>query len=228
MGSLSRGMIPLHFLKSELPPSEWQHAFRRDFVEELQNVGGFTLVYGDLSSVQGRVANEGLHIMSNRGEDGKVLAQESGECTFGVSNSLYTQPWPKVQLAEQMLHKVINTDESFKLSLDLLVECGFGILSHNTFGNTTSQDGAGKLRETIFVPPLESAPQANANQTCILSGFYGTRTQTVIVADESGNFRYIERDTHKLDTVEGRDEVASKHFSFRIGSGSVVAHPVIT
>lgn len=225
-------MIPLHFLKSELSPSEWQHEFHIEHAKELQNVGGFTLVYGDLSPSNGQVASEGLHIMSNRGKGGKILDRKTEKRTFAVSNSLYTEPWPKVKLAEHMLHEAINTAgtsttaSDSNSSLDRLIECGIKVLSHNTYDIPTSQVDVGKVRETIFVPPLESAPLANANQIN-MGKFYGTRTQTIIVADKNGRIHYIERDIHNSDLIKNTDEISQKHLSFQIDCPSVITHAAL-
>lgn len=106
---------------------------------------------------------EELVVISNRtaaGEGGVEaeahwIAGTKGE-TYGLSNSLFDKPWPKVKLGQQLLSRAVEIAAKEGVSEDVLVDRLLGVLSHDVF---PVLDGTGSykvllesLRHSVFIP----------------------------------------------------------------------------
>lgn len=233
ISEVSRGILPLQYLTSSLDDNEWY-----DKLESLLNtssitgkdvsldqIGGFTLVYGNLElGADGRVRP--LNLMSNRGDRSKVHAsfKEDGKphvdlvepSTFGLSNSLFGSPWPKVNLGTTLLSRLITESVEKRYDHEELLSACYELLSTDTFDREIrrGQNFESMLKEvlnSIFIPPLEThfVPE---EVTPVGGKYYGTRTQVVIMVHKSGTLHYHERDLHLRDTDEV--EITTQHYIF--------------
>lgn len=229
-GSVSRGILPIDYLTSNVPDDEWYYTLedrlskRANRPTKLADVGGFTLLYGQLKlDKNGKL--EPLNIISNRGDRGKVHVSEMSSAlaheatatqkTFGLSNSLFYEPWEKVALGQEMVSNLVKQTSGFSPSQ--LAEACFKVLSHNTYSEEISQNGTFneimyELRNTIYVPPLDTKQPSNVGSN--MGRFYGTRTQTVILLHKSGTLHYFERDLFSNDLDD--KNVRSQHREFSL------------
>lgn len=233
ISEVSRGVLPCQYLTNNLNDEEWYENLelllsRNSPHSErvtLEQIGGFTLVYGQLKLD----ANQNLcplNLMSNRGKRSKVHSPAVGNTrkhvdmaeafTFGLSNSVFDQPWPKVNFGTRLLTQLLADSVESCLNHEQLVAACFRLLSTDTFDPEIrqSKDFDSKLKEvmnSIFIPPLEThySPE---ERTPIGGKYYGTRTQVVIMFHKSGTLHYHERDLHREDTEETKIEY--QHYTF--------------
>lgn len=227
---LSRGILPIAYLTHEGLDEEWVDKISGENFH-LGDIGGFSLVFGKLQVDSHTKKINHLNIISNRGHRGKIfLTEKAGDneitgdigfkTTFGLSNSLYYDPWQKVKLGEGLLQDVVNNSIRENYDLDRLVEESFKVLSHDTYDPKigAGTDFAAKFKEvqnTIFVPPLATGlPSSPTNLS--IGNYYGTRTQTIILIDKYGNMHYYERDLHDTDDYAENPNVKISHFTFDV------------
>lgn len=218
----------MHFLKSPVGDDEWYKELKQSYDDnQLQKIGGFTLFYGTLKLDPETKKIPPLNVLSNRSKTSKVLlSDDTGEktpdgkithkSTFGLSNSLFNEPWPKVIQGEILLEQAIEKSINQKASKEVLAKRCFDVLSNNTFDEDIALNGLvdhklEELRNSIFIPPVALGSK-------ILKGkYYGTRTQTIIFLDKNGMLDYYERDLHDSDDIKN-SKVLEQHFSFQINS----------
>lgn len=197
----------------------------------LRRIGGFSLLYGQLNINQNTGKIGHLNILSNRGDHGRVHETIEGsasisdevsfQTTFGLSNSLYNDPWRKVALGTQMLKETIQEAIENKKSLDQLVKKCFEVLSHDTYDREIVERGSphdklGELKNSIFIPPLEIGSISHPADCPTVGKYYGTRTQTIIIFDKQGNLHYFEKDVHNTDYLEDKIKPKVNHFQFNV------------
>ena len=224
ISKISRGVLPISYLSTSQLDEGWYNSMDST---EFEKIGGFSLLYGKIrmNPATGKINH--LNILSNRGDPGKVFSNnipvddlhyEIGrKTTFGLSNSLYYQPWHKVQLGEILLHEAISDYSKFQWNEEKLVEECFGILSHDTYDEEVKNSGdwnakLAELKNSIFIPPLNTDLEKNQSSH-VMGNYYGTRTQVVILVDKVGNLNYYERDLHNGDCEELN--IRKNHFKFK-------------
>lgn len=217
---ISRGSLPISFLNSSLDPQGWEKHVR-EASKEFRSVGGFSLLFGDLKLGKNGVI-EPLHIISNRSEGSLQVFKEGTEC-IGLSNSLFTQPWPKVQKGKRLLKQLISDSVKNTWSQDELVSQAFEVLSTSELD--TEKPGLSytemfeEMPSSIFIPPMKTPhfgmeEELRKQGNIALGGYYGTRTQTIIIVDKLGNLKYFEKTLHSSDNL---DEVPTlKTYAFTI------------
>ncbi|CDK26749.1 unnamed protein product [Kuraishia capsulata CBS 1993] len=217
---ISRGSLPISFLNSSLNPREWE-AHVREVSKEFKNVGGFSLLFGDLRLGAGGVI-EPFNIISNRAQ-GSVEVFKPETRMIGLSNSLFTQPWPKVQKGKVLLDKLISDSLQNNWSQDELITRGFEVLSTTEIDTTKKPDSYLELFKempsSIFIPPIKTPhfgmeEELKKQGITSMGGYYGTRTQTIIVVDRSGNLKYIEKTLHSSDNLN--EEPTIRTYAFKI------------
>ncbi|KAF4553663.1 putative transport and Golgi organization protein [Elsinoe fawcettii] len=237
-GLKSRGGIVNSFLTLPANSKESTTDSARRIVEEdgVDDVGGFSLLFGSLRRPGPDDKREGLAIISNRTPDVNGVtwvAQEPNE-VHGLSNSYFgDSTWPKVTNGEKYIKEAI--EEHSKKSngtADELRDKLFDILSIDTLPKR--QEGQSwesyilQLRNSIFIPRIGGQVQNLASDevhaaqstqkvekaTASHSGVYATQVQTVILVDHSGNVFFTERTLYDHKTAERK--VSIKTFSFQI------------
>lgn len=181
---ISRGHLPLSFLTSSLHAREFTDTLIQD--ERITQVGGFSLLCGDLSRL-----DEGVVVAGNHSQEAVVLLQSSHNehdvfgdrssnghktksgmigskdelmCACELSNTSVTTPWPKTRLGKKLLEKAMQQSTRESWSRDKLINSLIDVLSTNTM---ETQDVAG-MRNSIFIPRVQ-----------VRGDWYGTRQHTV-------------------------------------------------
>lgn len=241
ISEVSRGILPVAYLKSTLDDETWflrlesqlgAHAGRESV--PLSSIGGFLLLYGTLKLTADGI--EPLNIMGNRGDRGKVHCDYATEAhpefarqsTFGLSNSLYYKPWPKVESGRAKLELLAR--RSTRMAPSEMAQACFDILSTDTYSRSVLQTGSWveklhELQNTIFIPPVPAHDTATATMGPTMGAYYGTRTQTVVLLHRSGKLHYFERDLHREDS--DKVEVREQHYEYFIEGPRALVHPVI-
>jgi uncharacterized protein with NRDE domain len=137
--------------------------------EEMKGVGGFSMLCGTLRPDQGGNLEE-LAVISNRSkrrddgieETAHWIGGEKGK-TYGLSNSLFAEPWEKVHIGRHLLSETIADAAESKCSEDRLFEKLFTVLSHDTLpvdkGNDTYETEIEALRHSVFIPAFVAAKE---------------------------------------------------------------------
>ena len=181
--------------------------------DNLEDIGGFSLLCGRLAISRTGVI-EPLAIISNRTLDAQGVTWVAGSPgeVYGLSNSAYSDPWPKVTKGTSLLRKAIEESLSAHDTEEELLKRLFDLLTISTLPDWTEGqsllDYMMKLRESIFIPRLEMQHIT-----------YGTQKQTVVLVDAKGMVTFIERTLYDTDNakpvpVEKRD----RRFHFSIFS----------
>lgn len=175
--TLSRGLLPKKYLLSSLSPREWEESMRKEHESELNECGGFTMVFGQLTLQDGRVCN--LEVFSNRQEPSRIL--ETPE-TVSISNGpLGDDQWIKTSKACELFDTLLQTSK-----VDLMQKL-WDLLETDDLPKPTQRED---LRKSIFIPHMQ-----------VQDRNYGTRTETVILVERDGHTQYLEKN---VDTGEIR------------------------
>jgi uncharacterized protein with NRDE domain len=169
---ISRGAIIKDFLKAEGPSREW--------VKEMvasgngRDVGGFSLVCGQLSAGSGQPEEEGLAVFSNRvkveGDVEWIFGEEDSSKAIGLSNGPFkgksrsaaddTDSWKKVKDGERLMDEALKESQEVGEDEDQLIKRLLGLLSTDTLPRAKDGEDGGletyimQLRNTIFVPAV--------------------------------------------------------------------------
>ncbi|CAG8548129.1 4729_t:CDS:2, partial [Cetraspora pellucida] len=157
---LSRGAIIRSILESNYPLEQCLNTIK----SESHMYGGFNLISADLNDEHSKMG-----YLSNRGFNG-IKYLKSGE-TYGLSNSLLDDPWPKVNIGTNELKSICEKEQSE----EQLIESLFQLLS------TTHPCEGSNVKMTIRIPKFDN------------NGAYGTRTSTAILVDHDGNVVFVEK-----------------------------------
>ena len=220
----SRGGI----VNAYLTPSPEQHQSPREFANRLINevgvhdVGGFTLIFGELQAPKPDGTMPGLSILSNRSasaEDLTTIATKFGE-TRGLSNSHFGDlSWPKVVEGERLLKEVVARSKS--LTQNQLIDELLKVLSVDFLPHRKPEEPwdvyVQQMRKSILIPPVgrearnpkdaDSGDRMSALQAASTNGTstpddgnvapesagYGTQKQTVVLVDHDGKVVFVER-----------------------------------
>lgn len=239
---MSRGIIPLSYLTYDNSDQEWMNNLNSILSETISSnsrpkdndvlpkIGGFSLLYGQLKINESTGKIDPLRILSNKGSSTRIHVSVSdsniesdsisGMTTFGISNSLFDDPWPKVELGKDLLHEIVYQSVEQKWSFTELADNCFKILSHNTYNEKIASTGLSQakleeLRNSIFIPPIEPNQENPQLLNSSTNALYGTRTQTLLILDKKGNLHYLERDVpteHNTNTL--------RHMLFNINNNN--------
>jgi uncharacterized protein with NRDE domain len=241
----SRGGIVNAYLTSPPDKAETPQEFAKRLIEEfgVTDVGGFSLVFGELRAPDpGSGTYPGLSILSNRSasaEDLISIAAKPGE-THGLSNSHFGDTsWPKVVLGERLLQEAISNDVDNPIDLTDFIENLFNILSVDRLPKRRKDEDwdayVRHMRNSILIPPtgIDNAtadkvataqtknsgydtPDHNNVQVRPEAGGYGTQKQTVILVNQNGNVKYVERTLYNQQGKSIPQKERDKVFEFEI------------
>lgn len=214
-------------MSSDLDEEEWYknleyslakriESKQKDDKVPLRRIGGFSLLYGTLQLDENHRIKK-LNIISNRGDKGSVFeSQNSSDQTIGLSNSLFHNPWSKVEMGKSLLREAIKDSVQKGYDKEMFVEELFKVLSTDTFDRSLDDKPMTEkikgLKSTIFVPPLETKIESSNHS---VGKYYGTRTQTIILLDKSGKLEYFERNLNDSDEIKS-SEPRTQYFTLDI------------
>ncbi|KAK6501060.1 hypothetical protein TWF481_008911 [Arthrobotrys musiformis] len=222
VGAASRGAVVSSFLASSdnTCPSWGPGGQNLDATLDIDRVGGFSMLCGQfIRDHQNRVQIGSFGVISNRAE-GQAHEKNYDEIdprkpeTYGLSNSAFTDPWPKVINGKRLLSELVRDIRRGGLSDREISLRGIEILTSDSVSEEEAwKDGNNRmelLKESVFIPVFETrnlvgpgddatataGQDQNETQDQALSGLYnlyGTQKQTVIIVHESGAVRYTEK-----------------------------------
>lgn len=177
-------------------------SFLHGLVGKLDRYPGFNLLVGAVSS-EGTVVG----YITNRTPTGELCADRTPDVFTpsaqsmprGMSNSVLTQPWNKVQTGCAVFQSTLDAHaqavsaahSSAEQAEDMLVESLFDLLWTPSDPPPTQRS---ELRNSVLIPPLPlPTPLADGRKD-----WYGTRTSTVILIAKTGAARLVERDCFAL------------------------------
>ncbi|KAF3901900.1 hypothetical protein ABW21_db0203869 [Orbilia brochopaga] len=198
---------------------------------DLDQVGGFSMLCGHFVRSSERKVQVGtLGIISNRARSGQqhadnvdTLDPSLGE-SHGLSNSTFAEPWPKVVTGKELLDALVNKVHDGNLNEQAIVDTAFEILSHDSLTaiseGQTPENKIGLLKMSVFIPIFDTGRQLQLNnhQNPVWGGsssapdasrncLYGTQKQSVIIVNECGQVRFLEKT--RFDWLQG--EVPSEN-----------------
>ncbi|KAK3715819.1 hypothetical protein LTR37_006802 [Vermiconidia calcicola] len=238
----SRGGIVNAYLTS--PPGKRESPQR--FAERLINdfgvndVGGFSLLFGELRAPKDQ-SFSGLSILSNRSasaEDLTTIASSPLE-THGLSNSHFGDTsWPKVVHGEQLLKQAVAADVTRGgKNQDYFIKSLFDILSIDMLPKRMEGEDwnsyVQQMRNSILIPPVggpsvDVAPadqlasgqttDATTNGSGVQVGQtgYGTQKQTVILVDQKGRVKFVERTLYDQHGSPMKEKDGERMYEFDI------------
>jgi len=158
-GELSRGELVI----DALTHSGSVRDFAAALDEKKHRYGGFNLLVRN---------GEGLHCLSNRGEDRFDLPPG----VYGLSNHLLDTPWPKVQRVKEGLRRLVDDDRIGPEEL-------FALLEDRTpaADDELPSTGVPLEWERALSPVFIAGPE------------YGTRASSVAMTSSDGHLELIER-----------------------------------
>ncbi|GAN07645.1 conserved hypothetical protein [Mucor ambiguus] len=175
-GKVSRGVLVRDFLCGK----ESVHNSVQQLQTHTNDYGGFSLVNFDFSKEPADMA-----YITNR-DDQSTVELKPGE-VYGLSNSLLTNPWPKVQMGKEVFQRIIQQQD---LSQKDLIDALFGLLSLSKPMNNDQdiQQIFDDLKERISIPLFNFPGNLGIQEPA-----YATRTSTIVLIDRDDNVTFIER-----------------------------------
>ncbi|KAI8382296.1 NRDE protein-domain-containing protein [Blakeslea trispora] len=185
-GSLSRGLLVRDFLQAKDTVDDTIQALEK----QAQDYNGFNLVCFDFSQQPVTMA-----YLTNRKNQPKLDLQPKE--IYGLSNSILTEPWPKVNQGkiafEALIHRLDGKDEN------AFVQALFELLS--TTEPITKTDNAQELlndlQTRIYIPHFDWPKDVGLKQPT-----YGTRSSNIVLIDYDNHVTFVERlwsNPHQFD-----------------------------
>ncbi|KAF3934386.1 hypothetical protein ABW20_dc0103885 [Dactylellina cionopaga] len=229
VGPVSRGAVVSSFLTSpEIKIESWTNDLEKEKLPglgiEIGKVGGFSMLCGQFTRASDKkVKIESFGVVSNGGSKAHTkkldLLDSSVRRTYGLSNTTFTEPWPKVLGGEQLLHQLVEEIQRNGLNDQEISKKALEILSNDTLSSEKGweqlRNKVDLLKNSIFIPLFNTArqvelgnvqPEKLTAQTSTpaphLHSHYGTQKQSVIIVHDSGKVRYVERTL--FDWLQGK------------------------
>lgn len=207
----SRGGIPSAYLTESLeeegPGGGSQEEFAERLIQEfgIEDVGGFSLLFGELRAPDASGCMPGISVLSNRSAsaaDLKHLATTVGE-THGLSNSHFGDTtWPKVVQGEKLLEQAIKANISLtgSQSRAKFIDSLFDVLSVDKLRQREPGEDwdvyVRQMRNSILIPPVKGTTPTSTSEDShaterLKTGVNGTSTpQQTNVADAGAGAWY--------------------------------------
>ncbi|KAI9715168.1 MAG: hypothetical protein M1812_006147 [Candelaria pacifica] len=235
----SRGLMVKAFLTVPPHSEESTEDFLKKLIEKegVQGMGGFSLVCGNLRKGPDGLS-KGLAVVSNRTPDVNDvtwIARSRNE-THGLSNTAFgDRSWPKVLDGERLMREAIRESIEIDEGEDDFVKRLFRVLSTDTLPRKTNGEGwdsyVRQLRNSIFIPAITSEGMESSSADSIAAArsakgikvnesqndkqdssdgvMYGTQKQSIILVNEKGTLKFIERtlfDEHRQPVDVGKGD----------------------
>ncbi|KAM9464477.1 transport and Golgi organization 2 homolog [Salvelinus alpinus] len=140
----------------------------------------FSLGEVGVESDAGKAKEDTMCYYGNRGNTEPIHLNPAG--IYGLSNSLLETPWRKLQHGKRLFTSVVNQP----LPCDVLVHDLLNVLNNEELNTPDPvQESQGEGYSSPMLRVLSSV--------CVRSPHYGTRTNTIILIDSSGNVTFTER-----------------------------------
>jgi len=230
------------FLTSSQDVDDWTREFKLNHIpgdgSPLDQVGGFSLVYGQLKRSNSGLYVDKIAVASNRSQsplredsDDTRPVDNNDEVTQGLSNSFFAQPWPKVVTGRDLLNRVVQNVKDGSLKEDEIINSCFDILNQSDLNleiqPPISFDEADWMQRSIFIPsfdthvsasapasPLDAATEDSVRNT--QKAPYGTLKQTIILIRASGSVRYVEQTLFDSETSTYSKDVRWDDIEFEL------------
>ncbi|XP_029534314.1 transport and Golgi organization 2 homolog isoform X5 [Oncorhynchus nerka] len=166
------GFLVSNFLTDH---SQDSYSYLKRVSSERHLYNGFNLLTAEFKAKEDTMCYYG-----NRGNTKPIHLNPAG--IYGLSNSLLETPWRKLQHGKRLFTSVVNQP----LPCEVLVQDLLNVLNNeelNTPDPAQESQGEGYSRPMLRV----------LSSVCVRSPHYGTRTNTIILIDSSGNVTFTER-----------------------------------
>ncbi|XP_023834934.1 transport and Golgi organization 2 homolog isoform X4 [Salvelinus namaycush] len=167
-----RGFLVSNFLTDQ---SQDSYSYLKRVSSERHLYNGFNLLTAEFKAKEDTMCYYG-----NRGNTEPIHLNPAG--IYGLSNSLLETPWRKLQHGKRLFTSVVNQP----LPCDVLVHDLLNVLNNEELNTPDPvQESQGEGYSSPMLRVLSSV--------CVRSPHYGTRTNTIILIDSSGNVTFTER-----------------------------------
>nr|XP_046207063.1 transport and Golgi organization 2 homolog isoform X1 [Oncorhynchus gorbuscha]XP_046207064.1 transport and Golgi organization 2 homolog isoform X1 [Oncorhynchus gorbuscha]XP_046207065.1 transport and Golgi organization 2 homolog isoform X1 [Oncorhynchus gorbuscha]XP_046207066.1 transport and Golgi organization 2 homolog isoform X1 [Oncorhynchus gorbuscha]XP_046207067.1 transport and Golgi organization 2 homolog isoform X1 [Oncorhynchus gorbuscha] len=167
-----RGFLVSNFLTDH---SQDSYSYLKRVSSERHLYNGFNLLTAEFKAKEDTMCYYG-----NRGNTEPIHLNPAG--IYGLSNSLLETPWRKLQHGKRLFTSVVNQP----LPCEVLVQDLLNILNNEELNTPDpAQESQGEGYSSPMLRVLSSV--------CVRSPHYGTRTNTIILIDSSGNVTFTER-----------------------------------
>ncbi|XP_023834933.1 transport and Golgi organization 2 homolog isoform X2 [Salvelinus namaycush] len=166
-----RGFLVSNFLTDQ---SQDSYSYLKRVSSERHLYNGFNLLTAEFKAKEDTMCYYG-----NRGNTEPIHLNPG---IYGLSNSLLETPWRKLQHGKRLFTSVVNQP----LPCDVLVHDLLNVLNNEELNTPDPvQESQGEGYSSPMLRVLSSV--------CVRSPHYGTRTNTIILIDSSGNVTFTER-----------------------------------
>ncbi|XP_014017057.1 transport and Golgi organization protein 2 homolog isoform X2 [Salmo salar] len=166
-----RGFLVSNFLTDQ---SQDSYSYLKRVSSERHLYNGFNLLTAEFKAKEDTMCYYG-----NRGNTEPIHLNPG---IYGLSNSLLETPWRKLQHGKRLFTSVVNQP----LPCDGLVQDLLNVLNNEELNTPDpAQESQGEGYSSPMLRVLSSV--------CVRSPHYGTRTNTIILIDSSGNVTFTER-----------------------------------
>lgn len=173
MGLVSRGQLPILFLKGTKTPAE----YLEDVASKTEDYAGFNLVVADLTTGD-------MACISNRPQGSPIQIKKVSPGVHCLSNANLDSPWPKALLGRQKLENLLLEYQDQPIPEDRIIN---DVLNDRTQAEVWALPKTGVAIEwehklsSIFVDCEHG------------DGHYGTRSMAVISVYKTGEANFYEK-----------------------------------
>ncbi|KAG7480941.1 hypothetical protein MATL_G00061580 [Megalops atlanticus] len=184
------GFLVSNFLTDNMD----SYSYLRKVSSEGHLYNGFNLITAEFKSKEDTVCYYG-----NKGNTEPIHLKPAG--IYGLSNSLLETPWRKLQHGKHLFTSVVSRN----LPSEGLVQELLQILNNEELQTPDpAQESQGEGYSKSMLQALSAV--------CVRSPGYGTRTNTIILIDATGNVTFTERNMLNCDITQW----STRSFHFKL------------